>query len=287
MLREAKYLRLSTDLPPSEVYIPNQRPEWHDCACCPPNVMRLFSSLTHYLATHDARGIQIHHFAPADIGCDLTSGQHVKLNIVTEYPWQGHIGLRVVETGSSPWVLSVRIPEWSQHPIVSINGNTVSDLSIEKGYLTLDRVWQADDTLDLELGMEPVFVASNPRIDATRGCLAIQRGPIIYCLEDRDQEIKGRLLDVEIDKNQPLSTRWEDDLLDGVMVIEAKGQFVDHECWHGHLFQPVTFPAQAAAHPTSLVAVPYYAWGNREIGGMRVWIPEKTSYTKDEKTSDG
>ena len=71
MLRDAKYLRLSTDLPPSEVFIPNQRPEWHDCACCPPNVMRLFSSLAHYLATHDAKGIQIHHFAPADIECDF------------------------------------------------------------------------------------------------------------------------------------------------------------------------------------------------------------------------
>ena len=116
MLRDAKYLRLSTDLPPSEDFIPNQRPEWHDCACCPPNVMRLFSSLSHYLATHDANGIQIHHFASADIECDLTPGQRVKLNLMTDYPWQGQIKLRVVETGNSPWTLSLRIPEWSQHP---------------------------------------------------------------------------------------------------------------------------------------------------------------------------
>jgi DUF1680 family protein len=287
MLREAKYLRPSTDLPPSEVFIPNQRPEWPDCACCPPNVMRLFSSLPHYLATHNSGGIQIHHFAPADICSDLTSKQRIKLNIVTEYPWQGHIRLQVVETGNSPWALSVRIPEWSQNPVLSINGNTISELSMEKGYLVLDRVWEAGDTLDLELGMEPVFVASNPRIDATRGCLAIQRGPIIYCLEDRDQEIKGRLLDVEIDRNQPLSTRWKDDLLDGVMVVEAKGQFVDHEAWHGRLYQPVASPVQGTTIPTRLVAIPYYAWGNRKIGSMRVWIPEKTPYTKDKKTSDG
>ena len=221
MLRDAKYLRLSTDLPLNEDFIPNERPEWHDCACCPPNVMRLFSSLTHYLATRDANGIQIHHFASADIECDLTSGQRVKLNLMTDYPWQGQIKLRVVETGSSPWALSLRIPEWSQHPIVSINGNLVRDLNLEKGYLVLERTWQAGDIIDLELGMEPMFVASNPRIDATRNCLAIQRGPIIYCLEDGDQEINGRLLDVEIDKNHPLLPRWEGDLLDGVMVIEA------------------------------------------------------------------
>jgi len=276
MLREAKYLRLSTDLPPSEVFIPDQRPEWHDCACCPPNVMRLFSSFSHYLATHDAKGIQIHHFAPADIECDLLKGSHIKLNIVTSYPWQGNIKLRVVETDNSPWVLSIRNPEWSQNPIISINGKVVTGLRQEKGYLVLEREWQVEDVVELELQMETMLVTSNPRIDATRGCLAIQRGPIVYCLEDKDQEINGRLLDVEIDKNQPLLTRWDSDLLDGVMVVEASGQFVDPKAWHGHLYQPATFPMLAKSSSTRLVAIPYYAWGNRGIGGMRVWIPKKS-----------
>ena len=79
MLREARDLRLSSDLPSNEVFIPDQRPKWHACACCPPNVMRLFASLPHYLATYDARGIQIHHFASADVECDLPIGPHVRL----------------------------------------------------------------------------------------------------------------------------------------------------------------------------------------------------------------
>jgi DUF1680 family protein len=221
-------------------------------------------------------GIQIHHFAPADIRCDLTSGQSIKLSLMTDYPWQGQVKLRIVETGNTQWALSLRIPEWSQHPILSINGNMVRDLNLEKGYLVLERSWQVGDIIDLELGMEPMLVASNPRVDATRGCLAIQRGPIIYCLEDRDQEIKGRLLDVQIDKNCPLSPRWEGNLLDGVMVIEAQGQFVDHEVWRGRLYQPVTFAGQTTTRPARLIAIPYYAWGNRGIGSMRVWIPEKS-----------
>ncbi|MFZ0534305.1 MAG: beta-L-arabinofuranosidase domain-containing protein, partial [Anaerolineales bacterium] len=277
MLRDAKNLRLSTDLPPSEISFLKKRPEWHDCACCPPNVMRLFSSFTHYLSTHDAKGIQIHHYASADISCDLPSEQHVKLNMITEYPWQGLIRLKVMESGDSPWALSLRIPEWSQKPTLSINGKVVIDLSLEKGYLVLERAWLVEDIIELELGMEPMFVISNPRIDATRGCLAIQRGPIVYCLEDIDQEIKGRLLDVEIDKNEPLITKWEGDLLNGVMVVEAKGQFIDIEGWCGHLYQQTTFPNQETTHPARLIAIPYYAWGNREIGGMRVWIPEKMS----------
>ena len=276
LLRDAKYLRLSTDLPPSEVFVPHQRPEWHDCACCPPNVMRLFSSFAHYLATHDENGIQIHHFAPANIGFDFSPEQCIKFDMKTEYPWQGHIRLQVLETGNFPWVLSLRIPGWSQQPLVSINAEAVSDFKFEKGYLILERTWRIGDTVNLELGMEPVFVAPNPRIDAARGCLAIQRGPIVYCLEDRDQQIQGRLLDVEIDKNQPLSARWENDLLDGVMVVEGSGQFVDDDAWRGNLYRLMISPIQATVHPAQLVAIPYYAWGNRQIGAMRVWIPEKS-----------
>jgi DUF1680 family protein len=107
--------------------------------------------------------------------------------------------------------------------------------------------------------------------------LAIQRGPIVYCLEDKDQEIKGRLLDVEIEKNKPLITRWEGGLLDGIMVVEAEGQFIDREVWRGFLYRPTAFPVRETARPARLTAIPYYAWGNRKIGGMRVWIPEKKS----------
>jgi hypothetical protein len=125
--------------------------------------------------------------------------------------------------------------------------------------------------------MDATLVASNPRVDATRGCLAIQRGPIVYCLEDADQELKGRLLDVEIDKKQPLLTWWAGDLLDGIMVVDAAGQFIDTESWNGHLYQPARSRILAIPHSARLVAIPYYAWANRGIGAMRVWIPEKSN----------
>lgn len=276
MLRDARHLRLSTDLPPSEVFIPDQRPEWHDCACCPPNVMRLFSSFSHYIATTDAKGIQIHHFVSAELECHLSQESHVKLNMMTEYPWQGNIKLQVKEPGNSPWTLSLRIPEWSQNPSLSINGETASNLKNENGYLVLERDWHVEDMIELELHMEMMFVASNPRVDATRGSVAIQRGPLVYCLEDRDQEVMGRLLDVEIDIHQPLFIRWDGELLDGVMVIQAAGQWMDGEAWRGHLYQPATAPMPIHFQQTQLVAIPYYAWGNRGIGAMRVWIPKKS-----------
>jgi hypothetical protein len=276
MLREARFLRLSTDLPQSEVFIPDQRPEWHDCACCPPNVMRLFSSFSHYLATHDAKGIQIHHFAPADIECDLTQELRVKLNITTEYPWQGNIKLRIVETGNSPWVLSIRNPEWSQNPTLSINGKIVRDLRHEKGYLVLEREWQVGDTVELDLAVEPILLESNPRIDATRGCLAIQRGPVVYCLESQDQGIRSNLLDIQIDPTQPLQSLWRDDLLGGIMTVKASGYLIDIEPWQGVLYQQTgrLSSEHIKRQPIRLVAIPYYAWGNRGIESMRVWIPK-------------
>jgi DUF1680 family protein len=276
MLRDAKYLRLSTDLPRGEDFVPDQRPEWHDCACCPPNIMRLLSSLAHYLATHDDKGIQIHHFAPADIVCDLTGGSRIELNIQTKYPWQGNIQLSILETCQAPWALSIRIPAWSKNPTLSINGRSTDVPRRENGYCFLERKWQKGDVIELDLGMEATLIASNPRIDATRGCLAIQRGPLVYCLEEKDQAIRGRLIDVEIDQNQPMFTSWNENLLDGVMVIEAGGQFIDSEAWNGNLYLPADAQVQTIARPARLVAIPYYAWGNRKIGGMRVWIPRKS-----------
>jgi uncharacterized protein len=285
MLRQAKDMRLSSNPPPGDGFIPSQRPEWQEVACCPPNVMRLLASLSAYLASHDTQGVQIHHFAPADITCDLdaqnASGAYqIGLHMDTEYPWQGKIRLQVTETSNTAWALSLRLPEWSQNPSISVNGEVLAEGAsgempiVQKGYAVLKRVWKAGDVIDLDLHMQAQLISSNPRLDATRGSLAIQRGPIIYCLEDHDQEVPGRLLDIQVDPGQPLHVQWREDLLNGVMVIEAAGGLVDPRAWFGTLYQPMGQVEHADIRPVQLVAVPYYAWANRGIGGMRVWIPQ-------------
>ena len=104
--------------------------------CCPPNVMRLLASFAHYLSTHTGKGIQIHHYASAELVCDLASGQRVKLNLTTEYPWQGQIRLDVLELSQATWALSLRIPEWSQNPALSINGKTITGMALRKDILS-------------------------------------------------------------------------------------------------------------------------------------------------------
>lgn len=272
MLRGARFLRLSSN-PPLENFVPTERPQWHEVSCCPPNVMRTLASLGHYLATQDEGGIQIHQYAPAELAGELPGSRNIGLKMSTEYPWHGNIALEIIQSDAAPWALSLRLPGWARDSAIAINGQPVDGPKVEKGYIVLDRAWKAGDKVELKLAMEPELIASNPRIDATRASLAIQRGPIVYCLEDCDQELQGRLLDVEIDQSQPPKAIWREDLLGGVMVVEAAGRFVEPGEWQGNLYLPAASLGQPEAKQVRLVAVPYYAWGNRGISGMRVWIP--------------
>lgn len=273
MVRGGKYTRLSSNPPEGEAFI--GRPEWHSVACCPPNVMRLFSSLEHYFASSNASGIQVHQYAPMEIRLQTPSGDCIALSVETEYPWQGCIHLTIKETGSAAWQLSLRRPEWCQAATLAVNGGKVEQPVLQKGYFVLEREWRAGDTVDLDLAVQPMLVESNPRVDATRGCVAIQRGPIVYCLESWDQEMPERLLDVEIDGGALLKAHWRSDLLGGVMVVEAQGYVLDLDEWQDKLYKPLAKQAHVSRRPVHLTAIPYYAWGNRGIGSMRVWIPQE------------
>jgi len=272
MVRQGGSLRLSTNGPDGTEL--SGRPQWHEVACCPPNVMRLFASLAHYLATTDPGGIQIHQYAAANLDLVFGSGRQVALRMQTEYPWQGSIRLDIDRSDGDPWQLRLRVPGWSQSARLSINGAALEAPALQAGYLAVERAWQAGDVVQLELGMQPMLIQANPRVDATRGCLAIQRGPLVYCLETQDQVNSVNLLDVAIDPLAALEPRWRADLLGGLMVIEAGSQVTETGRWSASLYQPFlpSNPPQSA-QKTRLVAIPYFAWGNRGLTSMRIWIP--------------
>ena len=272
MLRDERSMRLSTN--PDTGSEVRGRPEWHEVACCPPNVMRLFSSLAHYLTTTSPAGIQIHQYAPADIRLEFAPGRSAALRMETGYPWQGQVSVVVNGTHAAPWALRLRIPEWSRSPQVTINGEQVAAPSSEKGYLVFSHAWKPGDRIQLDLGMEPELVEANPRVDATRGCLAIQRGPLVYCLEAVDNS-DASLMDVQIDETAPLEACWRENLLpEGVMAVEAGGRELQDKGWQGRLYRPAGKESDPGGKLVALTAIPYYAWANRSIRGMRVWIPK-------------
>jgi uncharacterized protein len=276
MSRGGHYVRLSSN-PPSGEHKVIGRPEWHSVACCPPNVMRLRASLPNYFSTADESGVQIHQYTNMQLSVPL-DGQSspFRLNIETEYPRNGQGKIVVTESADRPWELALRAPGWCQKIVVKVNGRAVKQ-NLDKGYITIKQTWKTGDVVEFDFAMPPFLVEPDPRIDAVRGCLAIQRGPIVYCLEAHDQGKEVDLSDVEIDPSSKLTERWQADLLGGVMTVQMSGYQLSRSGWtENGLYRPLAAgrKGKPSRRKIKLKAVPYYAWGNRGLKSMRVWIPQ-------------
>lgn len=246
------------------------RPAWHNCACCPPNVMRLLSSLSHYLATVDSAGVQIHQFASASLDFSLKD-QPVKLVIETNYPWEGTIAIMVQEGPAEPWQLSLRLPRWCKGYTVALNGAPITPTLAANGYLQIAHPWQPNDVLRVDLQMEPLFLAPHPRIDAVRGCVALQRGPLLYCFESQDQPDGVELQDVQVMAEAEM-VETAVPPFENMQLIQVSGQ-MNRVAWGDALYRSLTDLPATAADPVKLTAIPYFAWGNRGMKSMRVWLP--------------
>ncbi|MCC6603456.1 MAG: glycoside hydrolase family 127 protein [Anaerolineae bacterium] len=267
-VRNGRYVRALVDTGVDEA---RRRPAWHKCACCPPNVMRLFASLGHYLATANEAGIQIHQFAAASL--DLTvNGRSTQLAIATNYPWMGHIEVTVNTTPTEPWTLSLRQPGWCHHAQLTLNGTAIPAEVGENGYLNLTRRWQPGDVLQLELTMDPTFLAPHPRIDALRSCVALQRGPLIYCFESHDQPAGVDLDDVQVRTDEPVAVTAVP-LLGGIEAITVPGRMAQLGGAEP-LYRRLDEAMEVDWQPVTLTAVPYFVWGNRGMHSMRVWLPQ-------------
>ncbi|GIF70020.1 hypothetical protein Ais01nite_80550 [Asanoa ishikariensis] len=220
-----------------------RRRPWQACACCPPNLMRLLSSWRQYLATGDETGIQLHQYATAAIRTD-----EVELSVRTGYPWDGRIDVEVVRSAAEPWTLSLRVPGWCRDARLSVAGEEPAQVAT--GYVHRTRAWQPGDQVTLDLALAVRRTEPDPRVDAVRGCVAFERGPIVYCVESVDLPAGFDVEDVRWDPDREAVAVPRPDLGDEVVGIDV----------------PVE-PARTAP------LVPYYSWANRGAIGMRVWLP--------------
>ncbi|OII21974.1 hypothetical protein BIV03_13850 [Curtobacterium sp. MCBA15_016] len=252
---------------------------WFDCACCPPNIMRTFASLDGYLATATDGGLQLHQYATATLG---------PVDVETGYPHDGRVVVTVTEDG--PLALGLRIPSWSDTTTVQGPDGTASPAA---GTLhVIDREWTAGDTVELVFDTTPHRYVADARIDAARGQVAIERGPLVYAVEQADQ--RGFTVDdLTVDADAPITEERQDGLLDGVVTLRVAGHApAEHAqaAWpyrrldgpggtdHAGAATSVDDAAGSTAATTRLqdvtaTAVPYYAWANRGAAPMRVWLP--------------
>lgn len=244
-----------------------RRTPWFRCACCPPNVMRTLASLEHYVLAVAPDGVLLHQYLPGE----FRAGE-VTLAVDTEYPWQGAVAVTVTETPAGPWTLTLRIPAWTTEYTISVNGEPV-DSTVEDGWLRIGRAWQAGDTVRLDLAMPARLTAADPRVDTARGCLAIERGPLVYCVEQADLPAGVRLDDLVLAADAPLTTENRPDLLGGVIAVNGTARVRDRAAQAD--WWPYAPAGARSGHgaPIPFTAVPYHLWGNRAAGAMRVWLP--------------
>lgn len=250
---------------------PGTRAEWFDVACCPPNIMRTIASLGSYLATHDDEGVQLHLYVPCTLSVETGRGV-VDLEVATRYPDDGTIALRLTRSPTEPWTLTLRVPPWASAVELVVAGEPVQP-TIRDGYLSITRTWRASDEVVMRLPVEPRLTVPHPAVDAVRGTVAIERGPVVYCIERPvgAQEVDPSSL--VLDPVEPLSERWDKDLLEGTLVIDVPVLTRDDSVWAGRPWADHLAVPEARYRPAQTRAIPYALWANRGPSQMRVWIP--------------
>ena len=242
-----------------------ERQDWFGCACCPPNLARLLASLGSYAYSASERRLWVHLYLGGQARFAMGSTA-VLLEQCTDYPWSGRIDLAIDLPVPRAFDLMLRLPGWCHRHRLQVNGES-QEAPIVKGYLKVHRRWQAGDRVRLVLDMPVERVAAHPRVIANAGRLALQRGPVVYCLEQIDNQAPVRSLAIaDADKVQP---RWAGDLLGGVMVLHGAALAEPEEAWSGSLYRSGR-PDRCQRVP--FVAVPYATWNNRGPGEMAVWV---------------
>jgi DUF1680 family protein len=249
---------------------PSERLPWFECACCPPNVARLVASLHHYLATRDDDGVQLHLPAPGRIEAPVPGGGTATLTVATEYPWDGRVSVQV-DSPASEWTLSLRVPAWAHGATLTVDGDALDATLDEHGYVRVRRAWDGTTRVVLDLPLEVRVLAPHPRVDAVRGCVALARGPVVYCVEQADHPPEVPVEDLRVDPATPPEADGPNDEL-GVPVTLTGWAWVE-PVGEADLYRGFDPAAEPSRLPTTLTAIPYFRWANRGPNAMRVWIP--------------
>lgn len=242
----------------------HHRKAWYGCACCPPNIARLLASLGDYIYAQSDDALYVNLYIGGRVRVEL-GGKPLTLEARTGYPWQESVALRVVESAAGRFKLMLRLPAWCDAPELRLNGEPVAVRRVD-GYAVIEREWSAGDAVELRLPMPPVLMEAHPRVEADRWQVALQRGPIVYCLEEIDQP--APLTHLAVRRDHPLHSIWEPELLNGVVVVEGTAELLeDDAAWGDALYRPLR---ERSLKPFR--AIPYYAWDHRRPCPMRVWV---------------
>ncbi|MHC4249987.1 MAG: glycoside hydrolase family 127 protein [Planctomycetota bacterium] len=246
----------------------HHRQDWFGCACCPPNIARLVASMGHYAYSVGDGEAFVHLYAQGSAAFEM-AGTRVSLDVKTEYPWKEKVLVTVSPDEPAEFALALRLPGWCRKPVAKLNGKAVSVKKAEKGYLRIARKWKKGDKVALTFPMPIERIEARPEVGMDAGRVALQRGPVVYCIEEVDN---GKSLNgICLPRASKLKATFDPDLLGGVTVITGGAKRRDDSKWKaGELYKPGPSKLEAA----KIKAVPYCVWDNRDAGEMLVWVRE-------------
>lgn len=250
----------------------HERQRWFGCACCPGNVTRFMASVSNYVYATQGNDIYVNLYIQGKSEMKTTDNQ-VQLVQTTGYPWEGKVSIQVKPEKESEFAVRLRIPGWLQStPVASdlyayttpaekytlkVNGSTIKPAEGD-GYATIVRTWKPDDVIELELPMEVRRIKANDQVEDDRGMLAMERGPIVYCLEGIDQP-DSVVFNKFIPADAKIGATFDANLLKGVMVLSGTAKEVAQD---------------GSIKDVPFKAVPYSTWNNRGAGQMEVWVAD-------------
>ncbi len=256
----------------------HERQRWFGCACCPGNVTRFMASVPYYMYATQKDDIYVNLYVEgtADVHTDDNT---ITLSQTTNYPWDGQVRIEVDPKKAKEFALRLRIPGWAQDaPVktdlysftdkplpytIKVNGKDVKPL-LGDGYATIERKWKKGDIVELSLPMEVRRIRANDNVEDDRGKLAIERGPIVYCLEGKDQP-DSTVFNKFIPDGTAMNATYQKDLLGGVVVLSGTAYEVEND---------------GATKQVPFRAIPYSTWNNRGADEMEVWVPESAAYAR-------
>ncbi len=259
-----------------------ERSKWFSCACCPPNLTRFFSALPELMYARKGNDLYINLFAASKTVIENTNskGQRVKIAIrqETDFPWNGRVKMYVDPVKPNTFSLKIRIPGWAKGDVVplelyrfykftsypvslKVNGKVYA-APFQDGYAIINRKWSSGDVVEIDLPMPAQRVQANAKVEADINRFAVKKGPLVYCLEGRDQA-DDHVLNVLVSDTVSIASKFEPALLGGVQTLE----------FQGFLVKKKTAATEGELQKLALKAIPYYAWANRGRDNMLVWLP--------------
>lgn len=242
----------------ADMEIDPQRLGWFGCACCPPNILRTLTGLGNYIYAADEGTLLVDQYIASSAKANL-GGSDVRIKLEANYPWSGEVRLTIADAAA--FRLMLRLPGWTKEHAVRLNGQAI-DVTEQDGFIIIDRAFAAGDVVELSLSMDVRFIRASLHSPNYAGKTALTRGPLVYCLEERDNGDHLWSLSVS---PRGAQAKHAPDLLGGVTVLNCEGR---REAIVDELYGEAVPESEAAV----LTFVPYYAWGNRGKGEMSVWV---------------